>query len=110
MSEVVLATTPSLPGYRVERVLGVVYGSSVRTRGLGGRLLAGIETVVGGKGAAYLKELEKAREEAIQNLVQKARAMGANAVLGIDFETTEILEGFIVVTVYGTAAVVSREV
>lgn len=91
-------------------MLGVVYGSSVRTRGLGGRLLAGIETVVGGKGAAYLKELEKAREEAIQNLVQKARAMGANAVLGIDFETTEILEGFIVVTVYGTAAVVSREV
>ncbi|RLE74813.1 MAG: hypothetical protein DRJ56_06745 [Thermoprotei archaeon] len=110
MSEVILATTPSLPGYRVERVLGVVYGSSIRTRGLGGKLLAGIEAVVGGRGAAYLKELEKAREEAIQDLVQKARAMGANAVLGIDFETAEILEGFIVVTVYGTAAVVSREV
>lgn len=106
MSEVLLATTHTLPGYKIERILGIVYGSSVRTRGLGGKIIAGIEAIVGGRGEAYLRELEKARNDAIMELVNKARSLGANAVIGIDFETTEILEGFIVITAYGTAVVV----
>jgi len=110
MSEdIIVTTTPDIPGYKIERVVGLVHGSSVRTRGLGGRLIAGIEAIIGGKGAAYLQELEKAREEALRNLKRKAREMGANAVIGIDFETTEILEGFIIVTAYGTAVVASPE-
>jgi len=105
MSEVLLATTHTLPGYKVERILGVVYGSSVRTRGLGGKIIAGIEAIVGGRGEAYLRELEKARDEAIEELVDRAKRMGANVVIGVDFETTEILEGFIDITAYGTAVV-----
>lgn len=100
-----LATTHILPGYKIEKVLGVVYGSSVRTRGLGGKIIAGIEAIVGGRGEAYLRELEKARDEAIKELMSKAKSIGANAVIGVDFETTEILEGFIVITAYGTAVV-----
>ena len=100
-----LVTTHILPGYKIEKILGVVYGSSVRTRGLGGKIIAGMEAFVGGRGRAYLKELEKARNEAIRDLVNKAKSMGANAVIGIDFETTEILEGFIVITAYGTAVI-----
>ena len=102
---ILLTTTPTVPGYKLKRVIGIVTASACRTRGLGGRLLASIESVVGGKGEAYLKEIEKAREEALRRLSEKARALGANAVVGIDFETTEILEGFIVVNAIGTAVV-----
>ncbi|MCD6368859.1 MAG: YbjQ family protein [Thermoproteales archaeon] len=107
--EVIVTTTPEIPGYKVTKVIGFVHGSSVRTRGIGGKIIAGIEAIVGGRGTAYLHELEKAREEAINHLKSKARQMGANAVIGVDVETTEILEGFIIVTAYGTAVVVKPE-
>ena len=108
-SGVIVTTTPFLPGYRVKRVLGIVYGMSVRTRGMLGRFVAGIEALVGGRGSAYLAELEKARNEALEELKVNAAKMGANAVVAVDFETAEILEGFIVVTAYGTAVEAERE-
>lgn len=107
-SGVVTVTTQWIPGYEVEAVLGLVWGISVRTRGMLGRFISGIEAIVGGRGSAYLEELDKARIEALEDLKRKAASMGANAVLSIDFETTEILEGFIVVTAYGTAVRVRR--
>ena len=64
---------------------------------------------MGGRGKAYLQELEKARDEALEEIRVKALKMGANAVVAIDFETSEILEGFIVVTAYGTAVYVEKE-
>ncbi len=104
-----LATTPAIPGYRVVKVLGIVTGMSIRTRGALGRLLAGLEALVGGRSESYIAELKKARDEALQDLVREAEARGANAVVGIDFETSEVLEGFIVVTATGTAVVVEPE-
>ncbi len=107
--EIILTTTPYVPGYRVTQVLGVVFGMSIRTRGLGGKIIAGLEALAGGRGEAYLKELRKARGEAIADLIQQARSMGADAVISIDFETAEILEGFIVVTATGTAVKLEKE-
>lgn len=104
-----VTTTPTIPGYRIVRVVGVVTGMSVRTRGMLGRLLAGIEAVLGGRSEAYIAELKKAREEALEDMERSARALGANAVIGVDFETAEVLEGFIVVTATGTAVVVESE-
>lgn len=104
-----VVTTPSIPGYRVVRVIGVVSGMSIRTRGFLGRLGAGIEAIVGGRSETYIQELKKAREEALRDLVESAQRLGANAVVGVDFETSEILEGFIVVTATGTAVVVEKE-
>ncbi len=101
--DLILATMPIIPKYEVEEVLGVVYGSSTRTRGAGGRLISGIQSITGGKGTAYAEEVEKARKEALEELKNEAKKMGANGVLSIDFETSEILEGFILVTAYGTA-------
>jgi uncharacterized protein YbjQ (UPF0145 family) len=101
--DLILATMPMIPGREVEEVLGVIYGSSTRTRGLGGRFLSGLESLTGGKGAAYASEIEKARRAALEDLKSKARKLGANAILAIDFETAEVLEGFILVTAYGTA-------
>ncbi|QOJ78914.1 YbjQ family protein [Infirmifilum lucidum] len=105
----IVTTTPSVPGYRVKRVIGVVTGMSIRTRGLLGRVAAGLEALVGGASSAYLSELKKAREEALNDLISSARALGANAVVGLDFETSEVLEGFIVVTATGTAVEVEPE-
>lgn len=101
--KLILATMPAIPKYEVEDVLGIVYGSSTRTRGAGGRLISGIQAITGGKGTAYAEEIEKARKEAIEDLKNEARKLGANGILSIDFETSEVLEGFILVTAYGTA-------
>jgi uncharacterized protein YbjQ (UPF0145 family) len=103
VDDLILATMPLIPKYEVEEVFGVVYGSSTRTRGIGGRFVSGIQSMTGGKGTAYEEELEKARRDAVEELKNEARKLGANGVLAIDFETTEILEGFIIVTAYGTA-------
>jgi uncharacterized protein YbjQ (UPF0145 family) len=99
----ILATMPMIPNFEVEEVLGVIYGSSTRTRGVGGRFISGLEALTGGKGTAYANEIEKARKEAIEDLKSEARKVGANGILAIDFETAEVLEGFILVTAYGTA-------
>ncbi len=101
--DLILATMPMIPKYEVEEVLGVIYGSSTRTRGVGGRFISGIQSITGGKGTAYAEEIEKARKEALEDLKNEAKRLGANGVLSIDFETAEILEGFILVTAYGTA-------
>ena len=106
--DLILATMPMLPNREVEEVLGVIYGSSTRTRGMGGRFVSGIQAITGGKGTAYANEIEKARKEAIEDLKGEARKLGANGVLAIDFETAEILEGFILVTAYGTAVKLKR--
>jgi uncharacterized protein YbjQ (UPF0145 family) len=101
--DLILATMPMIPKHEIEEVFGVIYGSSTRTRGMGGRIISGFQSLTGGKGTAYAREVEKARQEALEDLKNKARKMGANGVLSIDFETAEILEGFILVTAYGTA-------
>ena len=101
--DLILATMPMIPNREVEEVLGVIYGSSTRTRGMGGRFLSGLEAITGGKGTAYANEIEKARKEALEDLKNEAINLGANGILAIDFETTEVLEGFILVTAYGTA-------
>jgi uncharacterized protein YbjQ (UPF0145 family) len=103
MADLILATMPMVPKYEVDEVLGVVYGSSTRTRGMGGRIVSGFQSLTGGKGTAYASEIEKARKEALADLQSEARKLGANGVLSIDFETSEILEGFILVSAYGTA-------
>jgi uncharacterized protein YbjQ (UPF0145 family) len=102
-----VVTTPTLPGYRVVKVLGVVTGLTVRTRGVGGKFVAGIEGMFGGEVTSYSSEAEKARKESLQRLIDKAKEMGANAVIATDFETSDILQGTATLfSAYGTAVVV----
>jgi uncharacterized protein YbjQ (UPF0145 family) len=106
MSEVIVVTTPSLPGYEVVKVLGAIHGLTVRTRGVGGKFVAGIEGIFGGEVTAYTSECEKARRESLERLVENARRIGANVVLSADFETADILNGTATVfSVYGTAVI-----
>jgi len=108
MSEIIVVTTPSIPGYEIKEVKGIVMGLVARTRGVGGKILAGIQSIVGGEVSAYTAEMEKARREAIDRMVEEARRLGANAVIGIDFETTEVFEGVVLVSVTGTAVVAEK--
>jgi len=65
-ARMIIVTTPTLPGYRIVKVLGVVHGLTVRTRGVGGKFVAGIEGMIGGEVTAYSSEAEKARRESLQ--------------------------------------------
>jgi uncharacterized protein YbjQ (UPF0145 family) len=106
MSEVIVVTTPDLPGYNIVKVLGTVHGLTVRTRGVGGKFIAGIEGIFGGEVTAYTSECEKARQESLNRLVENARRIGANAILSVDFETADILQGTATVfSAYGTAVI-----
>jgi len=106
VSEVIVVTTPNLPGYEIVKVLGSVDGLTVRTRGVGGKIVAGIQGVFGGEVTAYTSECEKARKESLNRLIENAKKMGANAVIGTDFETSDILQGTATVfATYGTAVI-----
>jgi len=104
-----ITTTPEVPGYKIKEVLGIVSGTTVRTRGAWGRFLAGIKASFGGKVGAVLKEVKKAQDEAIQNLIENAQAMGADAVIGVRLEITEIFEGMVLINASGTAVKVEKE-
>jgi uncharacterized protein YbjQ (UPF0145 family) len=107
VSEVIVVTTPGLPGYDIVKVLGTIHGLTVRTRGVGGKIVAGIEGLFGGEVTSYSSECEKARQESLDRLVENARKIGANAVVSVDFETSDILQGTATVfATYGTAVIV----
>jgi uncharacterized protein YbjQ (UPF0145 family) len=93
----------------VTRIIGVVTGLTARTRGVGGRFVAGIQSMVGGEVSAFTSEIEKARGEAIQRVVVKAQSLGANAIIGLDMETSDILQGTVLISATGTAVVVEPE-
>jgi len=103
----ILVTTPTVPGYEIVKVLGTVHGLTVRTRGMGGKIVAGIEGILGGEVTSYTYECEKARAESLKRLKENAAKTGANAIVGVDFETSDILQGTATVFgAWGTAVVV----
>jgi len=104
---VMVVTTPTIPGYEIVKVLGTVHGITVRTRGVGGKIIAGIEGMFGGEVTSYSSEAEKARRESVERLVARARRLGANAIVRTDFETSDILQGTATLfSAYGTAVVI----
>lgn len=102
----IIATTENLPGHRVTRVIGQVFGLTVRTRGLGGNIAAAFRSVAGGEVASYTKLLEDTRRQAVDRLVETATAAGANAVVMMRFDSSEIGTTMSEVVAYGTAVVV----
>lgn len=106
-SEVIVVTTSDITGYEIIRSFGIVHGITVRTRGVGGKIMAGIEGMFGGEVTSYSSEAEKARKESMDRLIEKARSIGANAVVRTDFETSDILNGTATIfSAYGTAVII----
>jgi len=98
-----VTTAFELPGFRVQRNLGVVRGIVVRSRSLIGTIGAGLQTIVGGNITLFSKLCEQTREDAFHLMVQHASEMGANAVIGMRYDATEISSGVTEVLAYGTA-------
>jgi uncharacterized protein YbjQ (UPF0145 family) len=107
----IITTTPSVEGYKIKKILGVVTGLTPRTRGVGGKFIAGIQSMLGGEVTAFTTELEKARVEAIQRVRSKALELGANAIVGLDLETSDLgtQSGIVVISATGTAVIIESE-
>ncbi len=104
-----IVTTNDVPGYRVVKTLGLVRGITVRSRNAISDMVGGFQSMLGGRVETYVKLAEASRSEAYEELVEHARAMGANAVIAMRYEANEIMEGVTEVLAYGTAVVVEAE-
>ena len=103
-----ITTTPSLEGRRIVRYLGVVAGEAIMGANVFKDLFAGVRDIVGGRSGTYERELQRAREIALDELEQRARALGANAVVGVDLDYEVLGQGnsMLMVSASGTAVVV----
>jgi uncharacterized protein YbjQ (UPF0145 family) len=104
-----VATTETIPGYHRAKTLGQCFGVVVRSRGLGGNILAGLRSIAGGEIHEYTQLLEEARRQAIDRMVTNAAAMGANAVLMMRFDSSEIGQFMSEIVAYGTATVLEQD-
>jgi uncharacterized protein YbjQ (UPF0145 family) len=103
------STTFTIDGYRIRQNLGVVRGIVVRSRSVFGTLGASIQTLVGGNITLFTELCEKTRNEAFDLMLAHAQQVGANAVVGIRYDATEVMQGVTEVLCYGTAVVVDAE-
>lgn len=106
ISHAMTTTQFDLPGYQVMRSLGVVRGIVVRSRSIFGTIGAGLQTLVGGNITLLTNLCEKTRGDAYDLLLQHAAQLGANAVIGVRYDATEIMQGVTEVLAYGTAVIV----
>ena len=101
-------TTFTLDGYRIARNLGVVRGIMVRSRSIFGTIGGSLQTLVGGNISLFTSLREKTRNEAFELMLEHARQLGANGVIGIRYDATEVMNGVTEVLCYGTAVLVER--
>jgi len=106
MNSAMTTTAFSLDGYRIVKNFGVVRGIIVRSRSIFGTIGAGLQTLVGGNISLFTNLCEKTRQDALEQMLEHARALGANAVIGLRYDATEIMQGVTEVLCYGTAVLV----
>ena len=105
----IIVTTEGITNYRIVETKGQVFGVVVRSRGLGGNIMAGLRSLGGGEITEYTQLLEEARRHAIDRMVQNATVMGANAVVRMQFDSSEIGQTMSEIVAYGTAVVIQLE-
>ena len=109
MQHAMTTTSFALSGHRITKDLGLVRGITVRSRSIFGTIGASFQTIFGGDITLLSELCEKTREEAFNMMVRHAEEVGANAVIGVRYDATEIMAGVSEVLCYGTAVVVERE-
>lgn len=108
MNTSMTTTTFELTGFRVTRNLGVVRGITVRSRSVFGTIGGSLQTLFGGNISLFTELCEKARSEAYEMMLEHAEARGANAIIGVRYDATELMQGVSEVLCYGTAVVVEQ--
>ena len=103
-----VTTSTFLEGYKITQHLGIIRGITVRSRGVGGSFVGGLQTIFGGRNTIYTELCETAREEAYQLMLQHAQQHGANAVINMRYDANEVIQGVTEVLAYGTAVVVEK--
>ena len=101
-------TAFTLEGYKITKNLGMVRGIIVRSRSIFGTIGAGLQTIVGGNITLLSELCEKTRENAFELMIQHAAQMGANAIIGVRYDATEVMQGVTEVLCYGTAVIVEK--
>ncbi len=104
----IVVTSEYVAGYRVKESKGQAFGVVVRSRGIGGNIMAGLRSLKGGEIVEYTQLLEEARRHAVDRLVQNATAMGANAIVMMRFDSAEIGQTMSEIVAYGSAVVLEK--
>jgi uncharacterized protein YbjQ (UPF0145 family) len=99
----ILTTTSEIPGLKVVRTYGMVRGSTIRSRHLGKDILAVLRNLVGGEIHEYTSMLAEAREQSVDRMIEDAKMLGANAVICVRFQTSQVVSGAAELLCYGTA-------
>ena len=105
----IVSTAPFIAGHRVTETKGQTFGLVVRSRGLAGNVAAGLRSLVGGEIHEYTQLLEDTRRQAIDRMVQNATLMGANAVISMRFDSSEMATTMTEIGAYGTAVVIAAD-
>jgi uncharacterized protein YbjQ (UPF0145 family) len=101
-----MSTTDTIEGRRIIRHLGLVRGNTIRARHIGRDIMAGLRNVVGGEITDYTKMMAESREQALDRMVENAQNLGANAIVGVKFATSMVMQSASEILAYGTAVVV----
>ncbi|MHC5138622.1 MAG: YbjQ family protein [Planctomycetota bacterium] len=101
-----ISTTPQIDGKTIVKQLGLVRGNTIRARHVGKDIMAGLKNIVGGEISDYTKMMAESREQAIDRMVAEAESKGANAIVGMKFATSMIMQNASEILAYGTAVVV----
>jgi uncharacterized protein YbjQ (UPF0145 family) len=109
MQNSMVTTALTLPSYKIVKSLGVVRGITVRSRSIVGNFFGGLQSMFGGNITIYTTLCEQARAETYQLMCRDARRLGANAIIGMHYDATELMDGLTEVLCYGTAVVVVEE-
>jgi uncharacterized protein YbjQ (UPF0145 family) len=106
LSDAMVTTALELPGFRIVRNLGMVRGITVRSRSIVGNFLGGLQSLFGGNITIYTELCEQARDETYRDMLQHARHLGANAIIAVRYDATDVMAGLTEVLCYGTAVIV----
>lgn len=106
---IMVTCSSKIPGYKINRSMGLVFGNTIRARHIGNDIVAGLKNIVGGEINEYTKLMAEAREQAIDRMKENAIHLGANAILDVHFSTSMIMNGAAELLAYGTAVYVDRE-
>jgi len=109
VKDILVVSAPELPGYRITEVLGLVRGNTVRARHLGRDILAAFRNIVGGEVHEYRKLMAESREQALDQMVEEARELGADAIISVRMTTSMIAQGMAELLTYGTAVRLVKE-
>lgn len=103
----IITTVDHIEGKRIVKTLGLVKGNTIRARHVGHDIMAGLKNLVGGEISDYTKMIAEAREQAIDRMIDNAKALGANAIVGVRFTTSSVMQGAAELLAYGTAVLIN---